>query len=236
MPIPPLTLGSEKCPKAESVPVHGMECRRRSWPAKEGKLEDRVLCLFRLGNFIGPKETTTVGLASEPSSSGQTKPQFAAFIPSECNPPIQSLRTARSNLQRNLHKLFAPFSGNSNCQKWSFLSRLVCRKGRKRIVPLSQVWRTTSAAFLSSHIATKVQCRRCPESVHSTNATRQPSFGSSDQTISLVCRLTLWGGFGLGRYTLIGTVLEPIAALGYRDYFGVMEQSVEGWHRRQGRR
>ena len=26
---------------------------------------------------------------------------------------------------------------------------------------------------------------------------------------------------------MIGTVLEPIAAPGYRDYFGVMEQSVE---------
>ena len=76
-------------------------------------------------------------------------------------------------------------------------------------------------------MATKVLCLRCPASVHSTNATRQTSFGSSDQIISLVCRLTLWGGFGLGRYTLIGTVLEPIAAPGYRDYFGVMEQSVE---------
>jgi hypothetical protein len=37
----------------------------------------------------------------------------------------------------------------------------------------------------------------------------------------------LWKGFGLGRYTLIGTVLEPIAAPGYRDQFGVVEQSIE---------
>jgi hypothetical protein len=76
----------------------------------------KALCLFRLDNFSGPKETTTMGLASEPSSSGQTKPHFAALIPSECNTPVESLRTARSNLQKNLHKLFALFSGNSTAQ------------------------------------------------------------------------------------------------------------------------
>jgi hypothetical protein len=37
-----------------------------------------------------------------------------------------------------------------------------------------QVSRTTSAGFLSSRIPTKVQCLRCPASVHSTNATFKP--------------------------------------------------------------
>jgi len=37
----------------------------------------------------------------------------------------------------------------------------------------------------------------------------------------------LWGRFGLGRCTLVGAVLEPVAASGYRDHFGVVEQSVE---------
>jgi hypothetical protein len=40
-----------------------------------------------------------------------------------------------------------------------------------------QVSRTTSAGFLSSRIPMKVQCLRCPASVHSTNATWQTSFG-----------------------------------------------------------
>jgi hypothetical protein len=37
----------------------------------------------------------------------------------------------------------------------------------------------------------------------------------------------LWGRFGLGRCTVIGTLLEPIAAPGYGDHLGVMEKSVE---------
>ena len=36
-----------------------------------------------------------------------------------------------------------------------------------------------------------------------------------------------WGGFGLGRYTLVHTVLEPVTASGDRDDFGVMEQPIE---------
>ena len=39
--------------------------------------------------------------------------------------------------------------------------------------------------------------------------------------------LMLWGGFWLGRYALVGTILEPIAASGDGDDFGVMEQAVE---------
>jgi hypothetical protein len=41
----------------------------------------------------------------------------------------------------------------------------------------TQVSRTTSAASLSSRIATKVECLRCPGSVHSRNATWHTSFG-----------------------------------------------------------
>jgi hypothetical protein len=46
------------------------------------------------------------------------------------------------------------------------------------------------------------------------------------QMISL-CDLMLWGRFGLGRCTVIGAVLEPIAASGDGDHFGVVEQSIE---------
>ena len=45
--------------------------------------------------------------------------------------------------------------------------------------------RTTSAAFLSSRMATKVQCRKCPASVHSTNATWQTSFGLTQRHCSI---------------------------------------------------
>ncbi len=41
----------------------------------------------------------------------------------------------------------------------------------------TQVSRTTSDGFLSSRMATKVQCLRCPASVHSRKATWQTSFG-----------------------------------------------------------
>ena len=41
----------------------------------------------------------------------------------------------------------------------------------------SQVSRTTSEGFLSSRMATKVQCLKCPASVDWTNATWQISFG-----------------------------------------------------------
>ena len=50
---------------------------------------------------------------------------------------------------------------------------------------------------------------------------------SSDQIISLICRLMLRRGFGLWRCALVHTVLEPIAASGYGDDFGVVQQSVE---------
>jgi hypothetical protein len=76
-------------------------------PGQKGKLVRKALCLFRLGNFSGPKEATTIGLASEPSSGGQTKPHFAALIPSGCN-PLSSLyerlvRTCRRTFTSGLH-------------------------------------------------------------------------------------------------------------------------------------
>ena len=49
----------------------------------------------------------------------------------------------------------------------------------------TQVSRTTSPAFLSSRMATKVQCLRCPASVHSTNATWQTSFGLTHRHCSI---------------------------------------------------
>ena len=49
----------------------------------------------------------------------------------------------------------------------------------------SQVSRTTSAGFLSWRMAMKVQCRRCPASVHSTNATWQTSFDLTQRHCSI---------------------------------------------------
>ena len=48
-----------------------------------------------------------------------------------------------------------------------------------------QVSRTTSADFLSSRRARKLQCRRCPASVQSTKATWQTSFGVTQRHCSI---------------------------------------------------
>ena len=40
----------------------------------------------------------------------------------------------------------------------------------------AQVWRTTSDGFLSSRMATKVQCLKCPASVHSTKCNLTDEF------------------------------------------------------------
>ena len=53
----------------------------------------------------------------------------------------------------------------------------------------SLVSRTTSAGFLSSRMATKMQYRKCPAAVHSTNATRQTSFGLTSGIVSYALQL-----------------------------------------------
>ena len=58
------------------------------------------------------------------------------------------------------------------------LDQLCWTTGRRlSLIDRTQVSRTTSAGFLSSRIATKVQCLRCPASVHSTNAIWQTRLG-----------------------------------------------------------
>jgi hypothetical protein len=57
------------------------------------------------------------------------------------------------------------------------------RQGSSSVIP--QVSRTTSAGFLSSRMATNVQCRKCPASVHSPNATWQTSFGLTQRHCSI---------------------------------------------------
>ena len=47
---------------------------------------------------------------------------------------------------------------------------------------------------------------------------------SCAQIVSLIL---LWRGFGLGGCTLVRAVLEPVAASGYRNHFGVVEQSIK---------
>jgi hypothetical protein len=49
----------------------------------------------------------------------------------------------------------------------------------------AQVSRITSAGFLSPRMATKLQCLRCPASVHSTNCTWQTSFGVTQRHCSI---------------------------------------------------
>jgi hypothetical protein len=48
-----------------------------------------------------------------------------------------------------------------------------------------QVSRTTCAGFLSSRMPMKVQCLKCPASVHSRNATWQIIFGMTQRHCSI---------------------------------------------------